>query len=83
MPKLAERAIETSATRARVRIDLAIVGVAGSIVGRAPGWHRRVATLLIRSRRQAWAGEHPLLQRRHLQHSGTVSLNGAAFDYIL
>ena len=29
-PKLAERAIETSATRARARIDLAIVGVAGS-----------------------------------------------------
>ena len=32
IPKLAERAIETSATRARARIDLAIVGVAGSIV---------------------------------------------------
>jgi hypothetical protein len=30
IPKLAERAIETSATRARARIDLAIVGVAGS-----------------------------------------------------
>jgi hypothetical protein len=29
-PKLAKRAIETSATRARVRIDLAIVDVAGS-----------------------------------------------------
>src|SRR5690349_13728858 len=31
-PKLAERAIETSATRERARIDLAIVGVAVSIV---------------------------------------------------
>jgi hypothetical protein len=51
IPKLAERAIKTSATRARGRIDLAIVGVAVSIVtlGRARGWHRRVATLLIRA----------------------------------
>ena len=65
-PKLAERAIETSATRARARIDLAIVGVAGSIVdvGAARGWHRRVATLLIRSRRRACAGEYPLLLRQ-------------------
>jgi hypothetical protein len=30
IPRLAERADETSATRARARIDLAIVGVAGS-----------------------------------------------------
>ena len=37
IPKLAERAIETSATRARARIDLAIVGVAGSIVGVGAG----------------------------------------------
>ena len=70
IPKLAERAIETSATRARARIDLAIVGVAGSIVGRARGWHRRVATLLIRSRRQARVRAHPLRRNRRLQHLG-------------
>jgi len=32
-PKLAETVIETSATRVRARIDLAIVRVAGSLVG--------------------------------------------------
>lgn len=35
-------------------------------LGRARGCHRRVATLLIRSRRQACAGEHPLHQNRLL-----------------
>ena len=80
IPKLAERAIETSATRARARIDLAIVGVAGSIVdvGAARGWHRRVATLLIRSRRQACAGEHPLLQNCHL--ACKVGLEGTSLS---
>ena len=80
IPKLAERAIETSATRARARIDLAIVGVAGSIVdvGAARGWHRRVATLLIRSRRQACAGEHPLLQNPHL--ACKVGLEGTSLS---
>ena len=35
-------------------------------LGRARGWHRRVATLLIRSRRQAGVGDHPLHQNHHL-----------------
>ena len=43
-------------------------------LGRARGWHRRVATLLIRSRRQACAGEHPLLQNRH--HARKMGLEG-------
>ena len=83
IPKLAERAIETSATRARGRIDLAIVGVAVSIVtlGRARGCHRRVATLLIRSRRRGCGSGRGRPASRRDEDQFTRSSAAAGFRY--
>jgi hypothetical protein len=69
IPKLAERAIETSATRARVRIDLAIVGVREDAIRLRRRRHDHAPGLLAAQ-----------LQDRRERHACTLSGLGAGCE---